>query len=313
MLDPNKAFYEDETLDPDLETNGSESAMDGDEQFDEFDDEIVDDIDFSEIRGKSFKSSLGKFNKTYNLRRRNKKLRQRKQQRILKPKKSLLRRKPTKSIADGRFVVPNDTEVILEGVDKIIFSKDRDCSSIRNIGYYKCKKLKEMVLFMSNNSPIDFNLELFNPSMPLDYLFATSGNLNNKVQVAGGSVAYSDILFNILANPTHIVNAKFTFAGVNVAQQINQPLIFKQKNVAGEQVVEPLQLQLTVDVMQVATDIVFFDFQTQLNRPYVPNGMDVIQYKVLAGNTVTFSFFYRQKDLRKFFIEESRKSKKILS
>ncbi len=312
MLEPRNAFFEDDNIDP-TNSIGNEESLQQSDGFEDFDDEIIDDIDFSEIQGKSFKSSLSKFNKTYTLRRRNKKLKQRKRLQKLKPKKSLLRGKPTKSIANGRFVVPSDTEVVLEGVDKIIFSKDKDCSSIRNIGYYKCKKLKEMVLFMSNNSPIDFNLELFNPSMPLDYLFSTSGNLNNKVQVAGGLVSYSDVLFNILANPTHIVNAKFTFAGVSVAQQINQPLIFKQKNMVGEQVVHPLQLQLTLDVMQVATDIVFFDFQSQLNRPFIPNGMDVIQYKVLAGNTVTFSFFYRQKDLRKFFFNEARKSKQLLS
>jgi len=313
MLETNKAFYEDETDNPELESSEVGSAMENGEPYDDFDDEIVDDIDFSEITGKSFKSPLGKFNKTYNLRRRNKKIRQRKQVRRLKPKKTLLRRNKITGINASNFIVPNDTEVVLEGVDKIIFSKDRDCSSIRNIGYYKCKKLKEMVFFMSNNSPLDFNLELFNPSMPLDYLFATSGNLNNKVQVAGGTVSYSDILFNILANPTHIVNAKFTFAGASVPQQVSQPLIFKQKNMVGEQVVSPLQLQLTVDVMQVASDIVFFDFQSQLDRPFIPNGMDVIQYKVLAGNTVTFSFFYRQKDLRKFFFQEARTSKKLLS
>jgi hypothetical protein len=164
---------------------------------------------------------------------------------------------------------------------------------------------------MNNNSGVDFNLELFNPSMPLDYLFSTSGNINNKIQVAGGIVSYTDVLFNLLANPTHIVNAKFTFAGATYQNQINQPLIFKNKNIIGEQKVDPMQLQLKIDNMQVANDIVFFDLGG-LNRPFIPNGMDVIQYKVLAGNTVTFAFYYQQKDLRKFFYKEARDSKKLI-
>lgn len=209
-----------------------------------------------------------------------------------------------------RIIVPSTQKVIVEGVDKFILGEDK--CGVKDIGYYKCKKLRELVFTMNNNSGVDFNLELFNPSEPLDYLFSTSGNLNNKIQVSGGIVSYSDVLFNILANPTHIVNAKFTFAGATFQQQINQPLIFKNKRITGEQKVEPLQLQLQVDTMQVANDIVFFDILGNLNRPFIPNGMDVIQYKVLAGNTVTFAFYYEQKDLRKFFFKEARDSKKLI-
>ncbi len=165
---------------------------------------------------------------------------------------------------------------------------------------------------MNNNSAVDFDLELFNPSMPLDYLQSTSLNLNNKIQVGGGLTSYSDMLFNILANPTHIVNAKFTFAGANFLNQINQPLIFTNKNIEGKQTINPLQLQLQVDTMQVAQDIVFFDIFGNLNRPFIPNGMDVIKYKVLAGCTVTFAFFYEQHDLRKFFFKEARNTKRLL-
>jgi hypothetical protein len=191
-------------------------------------------------------------------------------------------------------------------------SKGKQGDNVKNIGYYKGKKLKELVLTINNNSALDFNLELFNPSEPLDYLFSTSGNLNNKIQVSGGIVSYSDVLFNILANPTHLVNAKFTFSGATYLNQINQPLIFKNKAITGEQIVEPMQLALKVDNMQVIQEIVFFDIYGALNRPFIPNGMDVIQYKVLAGNTVTFAFFYEQKDLRKFFYKEARESKKLL-
>lgn len=324
MVSDGKGFYEDEEFDQD--TNDVEDEFpDGemsnaDDQEDDFDDDIVEEIDFSQIQGKDFKSSYGKFNKTYRLKKRNKRLRGMKRRRrmpldnrLIVNESVTLKGKRRKSKTIKQVLVPDERRLIVEGVDRLILGKDSRCDSIRNIGYYKCRKLKELVITMNNNSPHDFNLELFNPSMPLDYLFSTSGNLNNKVQIAGGVVSYSDVLFNILANPTHVVNAKFTFSGVNVPQQINQPLIFKQKNIQGEQVIDPLQLQLTVDLMQVATDIVFFDFQSQLNRPFLPNGMDVIQYKVLAGNTVTFSFFYRQKDLRKFFFNEARKAKKLLT
>lgn len=326
MATDEKGFYEDDEFDHDGdivdEQIGSNlSQADGDGE-DDFDDDVVNDIDFSEIRGKDFKSSYGRFGKTYRMKLRNKRLRNRKRKKLPLNNKFVVNESVNligrgKEGAKGKIIkrvlVPPERQLIVEGVDKLILGRDKRCDSIRNIGYYKGRKLREMVLTMTNISPHDFNLELFNPSMPLDYLFATSGNLNNKVQVAGGVVSYSDILFNILANPTHIVNAKFTFAGISVAQQINQPLIFKQKNLAGEQIVEPLQLQLTLDTMQVATDIVFFDFMCQMNRPFFPNGMDVIQYKVLAGNSVTFSFFYRQKDLRKFFFKEARESKKIMS
>jgi|688.fasta_scaffold18419_12 hypothetical protein len=211
-----------------------------------------------------------------------------------------------------RIIVPSSQKVIVEGVDRFILSKGKQEDNVKNIGYYKGKKLRELILTMNNNSALDFNLELFNPSEPLDYLFSTSGNLNNKIQVAGDIVSYSDVLFNILANPTHLVNAKFTFSGATYQSQINQPLIFKNKRITGEQLVEPMQLALKVDNMQVIQEIVFFDIYNTLNRPFIPNGMDVIQYKVLAGNTVTFAFYYEQKDLRKFFFKEARESKKLL-
>jgi hypothetical protein len=47
----------------------------------------------------------------------------------------------------------------------------------------------------------------------------------------------------------------------------------------------------------------------QLGRPFIPDGMDVIEYKILAGNSVTMCFFYKQVSLKKVFIEEARTSK----
>lgn len=323
MIDPNEQYFSEEDY------TDAYDSVDADSEGENFfyadaegyvDDDIVDELDFSEIRGKNFRSSLSDFNKRYQFKNR---------------KKSLLRRKRTPltksfgvkssariiSNADGkdksisRIIVPDDKKVIVEGVDKFILGKGEGCDSVKNIGYYKCKKLKELVIIMTNDSPNDFNLELFNPSMPMDYLFATSGNLNNKVSVAGGVVSYSDILYNLLANPTHIVNAKFTYAGANTTikqNQIAQPMFFKNKRIDGVVKIDPLNTQLQLDIYQYQPDVLFFDFQTALNRPFIPDGMDVIQYKVLAGASVTFSFFYRQKSLKRFFFNEAKDNRKLL-
>lgn len=286
--------------------------VDGEFGFDEHD--IIDEIDFSEFKGKNFKSSLHKVNSAVDKKKAKKREKPLSKDFIVKKRATLYGKTSGKGQGRNtkRIIVPSTQKVIVEGVDKFILGNDDKCNSVKNIGYYKCKKLKELILTINNNSATDFDLEFFNPSEPLDYLFSTSGNLNNKIQVAGGIISYSDVLFNILANPTHIVNAKFTFAGASYLQQINQPLIFKNKAITGEQKIEPMQLSLQVDNMQVADDIVFFDLLGNLNRPFIPNGMDVIQYKVLAGNTITFAFYYEQKDLRKFFYKEARDSKKLL-
>jgi hypothetical protein len=313
MYQPDDIYYDEEDYENSITggLNGVElieeddlSGADGD------DSSFLEDIDFSEFKGKSFKSNLQKVNKVIDKK---------------KPKKKPLSKdffvtkratlygsgKGGDAKTTKRIIVPSTQKVIVEGVDEFILGKSKNCDNVKKIGYYKCKKLKELILTMNNNSATDFNVELFNPSMPLDYLFSTSGNLNNKIQVAGGVVSYSDVLFNILANPTHIVNAKLTFAGLTVVQQTNQAMIFKNKSIAGEQRVSPFQLALQIDNMQVANDIVFFDLFAGLNRPFIPNGMDIIQYKVLAGNTVTFAFYYEQRDLRKFFYKEARGNKLI--
>lgn len=319
MINPNESYFSEDDYNDD-------SSFDGENYFyadavGELDDEIVYEVDFSDLQGKSFASSLNKFNRLYDHKNRLKRKR-------VKPKLPLTKAFDVKSSAriigaDGsdqknisKIIVPDDKRVIVEGVDKFILGHGESCDSIKNIGYYKCKKLKELVIIMNNNSKTDFNLELFNPSMPLDYLFATSGNLNNKVTVAGGVVSYSDVLYNILANPTHIVNAKFSYADAGalstVPQQIAQPMFFKNKRIDGVAKIEPLNTQLQLDVYQYQPNVLFFDFQNTLNRPFIPDGMDVIQYKVLAGASVTFSFFYRQKSLKRFFFNEAKENKKLL-
>lgn len=212
----------------------------------------------------------------------------------------------------SKVIVPSDRKVIVEGVSKFILSQEQKDDTLKNIGYYKGEKLNELVLTFNNNTPLDFNLELFNPSMPLDYLYSTSLNLNDKITVAGGIVSYTDVLFNLLSNPALLVNAKFVFAGASVNEQLAIPLEVKNKAITGVQKVDPLQLSLQLDTMQFAKDIIFFDMMQGLNRPFIPDGMDVIGYKVLPYNTVTMAFFYKQISLKKVFYEEARNSKKLL-
>lgn len=323
MIDPNVGYFSEEDYTDDFD---SVDAVSEDENFfyadaeGDVDDEIVEELDFSELRGKNFRSSLSSFNKQYQFKNRKKSALRRKRTPI---NKSIGVRSSARILSDdernpksiSRILVPDDKRVIVEGVDNFILSKGETCDSVKNIGYYKCKKLKELVIIMTNESPNDFNLELFNPSMPMDYLFATSGNLNNKVSVAGGVVSYSDVLYNLLANPTHIVNAKFTYASANATltqNQIAQPMFFKNKRIDGVVKIDPLNTQLQLDIYQFQPDVLFFDFQTALNRPFIPDGMDVIQYKVLAGASVTFSFFYRQKSLKRFFFDEASDNRKLL-
>lgn len=299
-----------------IDENDNDDIQEFDDDDSDFDNSVMD-MDFSEIRG-DFKKTLSKVNRKLN-----QKSSQAKTQRFISKGKSkpLSKEIPVNRSAKihgskqkkiSRVIVPNDQRVIVEGVNKFILSKDPKDDAIKNIGYHNGKKLNELVLIFNNNSGVDFDLEVFNPSQPLDYLYATSLNLNDKVQVAGGAVSYSDVLFNLLANPALIYNAKFVFAGPSMVQQISEPLIFKNKSIAGVEKVAPLNLSLQVDNMQVANDIVFFDVCANLNRPFIPDGMDVIKYNIKAGNSVTMAFFYKQISLKKVFFEEARASKKLL-
>lgn len=309
-----------------------------DDSFEDFDDTIMD-LDFSEIEGKSFKKEFSKVNKRIERKQASKGIVKGKPG--IASKRTTVKRVVDKAIGKPRFtssqrsikdipvrqrglikgpqkkkiakvLIPRDRKVIVEGVSKFILSQDKAAESIRQIGYYKGDKLKELVLIFNNNSAIPFTIEIFNPSSPLDYLYSTSQNLNNKIQVSGGVVQYSDVLFNILGNPTMVPNCKFTFAGPLLSQQISQPLEFKNKNIEGTEVINPLNVALTIDTMQVANDIVFFDMQEQLNRPFIPNGMDIIKYTVLPGMTVNMAFFYKQVDMKKVFYAEARESRSIL-
>lgn len=288
-----------------------------------FFDASIDDIDFSEIEGRNFKKAFSKVNKRIAKRSAQKNviakavgkpmvssMQKRTEIPVRENQRAIIRGEKKKKIT--KVLVPRDRKVVVEGVSKFILADDKASNTLRQIGYYKGEKLKELVLIFNNTSAIPFTIEIFNPSSPLDYLYSTSQNLNNKIQVAGGVVQYSDVLFNILANPTMIPNCKFTFAGPLLNDQISQVMQFKNKNIEGAEKIHPLNVALQIDTMQFAKNIVFFDMQEQLNRPFIPNGMDVIQYTVLPQMTVNMAFFYKQVDLKKVFYPEARESKEIL-
>ena len=55
--------------------------------------------------------------------------------------------------------------------------------------------------------------------------------------------------------------------------------------------------------------MISFAINDVLNRPFIPDGMDVINYNILAGNTVTMCFYHEQKSLKKLFYEEARQKR----
>jgi hypothetical protein len=212
----------------------------------------------------------------------------------------------------SKIVVPENRKVIIESVNKFILDESPKVDAFKKVGYLNGKKLKELILTFNNTSAVDFELEIFNPSMPLDYMYSTSQNLNDKIKVAGGEVSYSDVLYNLLANTAMIPSAKFIFAGGDVSAQKVIPVIVKNKSIEGVEKVYPFNLDLSYDTMQVASDIVTFSFLDTINRPYIPDGMDVIKYKVLAGMSVTMCFFYEQVNLKKIFYKQAKLDKGLL-
>ena len=63
---------------------------------------------------------------------------------------------------------------------------------------------------------------------------------------------------------------------------------------------------------RILKDIVFFDIMDMLNRPFIPDGMDIIDYTVLPGMTVTMCFFYEQVSLKKVFYKEAKQTKGLM-
>lgn len=219
----------------------------------------------------------------------------------------------TRSI--NRVLVPRDRKVIVEGVQKFILSEDCSVQDYKSIGYCNGKKLKEMVFTINNEGHNDFTIEFFNPSTPLDYIQATTQNLNDKIIVAGSNVAnvqYTDVLSHMMYNPTKIYNSKIVVSAPSDTVLFNQRaqnFRIIQKDLTAVMDIQSINIDLMLDAFQFQSNIVAFNYLKELNRPYMPDGMDVLRYTVLAGCTVSIAFYYEQKKLKKFFYKEIRDNK----
>lgn len=292
----------------DLFANNSQNLDDFENEDDIMD---IEDIDFSSIDGQSTKEKLRKISRrTVRAKIVPKKKRLPKENSV---SRKIVAKKNVEYIFSkkaGRqttteIKLPDNREVLIKGVDEFILSQGSNQQ--KNIGYYKGQKLQELVLIINNTTPNDIDIEFFNMSTPLDYMYSTTNNLNNLIQVAGDNkVSYSDMLFNLLANPTILPNAKFSLSGPFKDAQYAQPMIFKNKNIAGYEKIKPIQNSLNIDIDQNQNDIVYWDIEQSLGRLFCPDGMDVMQYKVLAGMSVIFGFYYKQISLKKVFIPELR-------
>jgi hypothetical protein len=288
----------------DFEELSENHDLDFDDAEDSEDNIEIEDIDFSNIQGRNLQERFKKITRKASVAR----IVPKKKEKIVAKRNvhyKFSKQKGKKNITQVKL--PNNKEILIKGVDEFILSQDDASTAIKNIGYYKGKKLKELMLIINNTTPNDIEFELFNPSMPLDYMYATSGNLNDEIKVAGDNkVSYSDLLFNILANPTMIPNAKFVASGAQQAQQINQPLTFINKNIEGKEMIHPLQNSLNIDIDQQQNEILYWDIEKTLGRVFVPDGMDILKYKVLSGMTVIFGFYFKQIQLKKVFYPETR-------
>ena len=303
--------FHDYMADPD---NVEEFSSDIDDEVEimpnEYDNFVLDE-DFSEVGGKGYRSRFSKIRKRAIKKGIGGKRPVRRQK---SPLSKIHNVRKGASISGGQkklsnIIIPDDKKVIVKGSSDFILSRSKTSDSIRNIGYWKGKKLTPLILTINNGGALSFNMEFFNPSAPLDYLQSTGLNLNDQVQVAGGIVSYTDVLFSLLANPAIMPNCQFVFAGPSVIQQRSIPLRFRDKEISGTEAISPLTLGNEIDTMQVLGDIVYFDMTQVLNRPYIPDGMDVLEYTVLPGMTVVMCFYYRQVSLKKVFFPEARVKK----
>ena len=286
------------------------SALDDYSDF-ESDELDIEDIDFSNVSGKTKKDRLKKVSskiRTAKVVPKKKRLapnKSKSQKIIAKAGDEYIFKSSRGKQVTSEIKLPDNREILIKGVDEFILSQGNN--DIKNIGYWQGEKLKELVLIINNDSPNDLTVDLFNPSTPLNYLYSTTDNLNNRIQVAGDNkVSYSDLLLNLLANPTILPNAKFTCSGPLVSRQFSQSLTFINKNIAGHEKIDPINNDLNFDILQPQKQIVYWDIYKTLGRLYCPDGMDIMQYTVLKGMTVVFGFYYKQIQLKKVLIPELR-------
>ena len=258
---------------------------------------LVDDFDFSDIKG-DLKGSLKKIKK----RRALKNFGVKKSATIV-AKEGVIR-------TTNKIIIPKDRKIIIEGVENFITQADE---KYKQIGYYKGNKLKELILIFNNDSTLDFTVDLFSPSFINDYMVSNTGDINNKIDVEGGSVTYRDLVAYMCGgNSTYIHNGRFVFEGSNISNQASQPLTFNNRNIEGDANIHPINPRQFIDIYQYQSNIVLIDIDSALNRPFIPDGLDSLQYKVLAGMTVTFCFYFEIIKLKEFFYNEARKSKILL-
>lgn len=304
------------------EPNESEFVLEvednGEPDFD-YVDEGLNDIDFSQLSGPDFKSSLKQLHgKLHAAKPKIKKVSVKKplSQRVgIKGSATIFGKQGNNGTrkTTQRISVPREREVIIKTVDKFMLDTKGASSRYKNIGYYKGKKLKELILTINNNSGVDFTFELFNQSMPLDYMFSNAQNMNNLIKLGSGNGAsYTDMVLWMIGNPTLIPSARIITNGPSQAAQQQESMYFKNKNIAGELYVEPMNLGQELDTMQFQASTIDFDITNGLNRPFIPDGMDVIRYKVFAGNTVTMCFYYKSKKLKKILWKEARDKKTLM-
>jgi len=277
------------------------------------------DIDFSEIKGKSVKASLYKANDK--LKRKNIVLgKNAKRKPLPLTKKHAVKQNSITNInAKGRnsktiknVIVSNDQKIIINGVSNFMIDKSKD--SLRNIGYWEGQKLNKLLFTFNNNLGNDIEIDLFNPNGSLKYFMANSQDLDDRIIVGDGSIKYSEVLFNILANPTMIPSARFSFncpTDAQLERQINVPLIFNNKDLRSNTAVKPYTFE--IDEYQFQKNIVTFDIVESINRPFFPNGTDTCKYTIYAGTTASLCFFYKQHTLIEQFFKLAYTKRKDLN
>ncbi len=281
------------------------------EESENFDDSALDNVDFSNVIGKSFKKTFPVAKKKISNAKAHSKPSLGKKIPVRNGVASVAGRS-NKSL--GKVIVPRDRKLIVEGAGMNRFLLSEDYVDIKRINYHDGHKLKEVILSISNNSGNDITVQLFNPSEPLDYLYSTSQNINDLIKVAdSANVSYTDLLHNILANPLFVYNAKIVISGSQTSAQSALPLTFTNKNSAAHVFIKPRPVSLMVDNYQKDKNIVnFFQVNKQLNRPFIPDGMDVIQYQILAGSEVTIVFFCQQKLIKRMLYKEEINGNRLL-
>ncbi len=301
----NEEFFE--NYSPDFENE--------EEEYTEDDDMSLEDIDFSDLTGGDFKSHLKKLNHKVTVRKKERTKQQRKRN-PLKKKITNINGKGVHKLVAKEFgkthniLVPSNREVIVQGVSQFILGRDHDQD--KGIGYYQGRKLNNLTLTFTNNTAVDFPLTLFDPAFNMDYLWSNSINVNDLITIAGGQIKYTNMVTNLLANPTMVISAQIVVSGANTSGQLSQVMQFNNQNIAGLQAVEPINIGLALDLYQWQGGILNFEIMKQLHRPFIPDGMDTISYTVLAGNTVTLNFFYKQVQIKRMVFEEARKAKNLL-